>query len=168
MKYTLLLTLLLAGCGGGGSSAPMATVAFYGDSITEGRPMDIAQGDFLVQDFAKAAKTSDAPLDPRDTSSITVIRYGMADAVKGIPPEMTKWNVALRVAQIIAMGRTPVVVNVNQTESGIEKPTNAALAGLVTIDVSEVKGTTVDGIHPSEPFHKELNQKIHDALMGRM
>jgi hypothetical protein len=144
----------------------MATVAFYGDSVTEGRPMDIAQGDFLVQDFAKAAKTSDAPLDPRDASSITVLRYGMADVVKGIPPEITKWNVALRVAQIIAMGRTPVVVNINQTESGIEKPTNAAIAGMVNIDVSGVAGTTVDGVHPTEPFHVALNQKIHDGLMG--
>lgn len=167
MKYAILLVaLFLVACGGGDIEAHRITVAFYGDSITAGRPMDIAQGKFDVQDFAAPAKLSNAPLDVRDVSSITVLRYGMADAVLSIPPEMTRLNLLLRIMQIMAGGRRAVVVNVNQTESGLEKPTNAAIADLVNIDVSGVPGATVDGIHPNEDFHVVLNARIHDGLMA--
>jgi hypothetical protein len=47
----------------------------------------------------------------------------------------------------------------------MEIPTNKAIADLVTIDVSQVAGATVDGVHPTEPFHVALNQKIHDGLL---
>lgn len=166
----ILLSLTLTACGGGGDPVaptvvPQLIIAFYGDSITEGRPVDIAQGDFKVQDFAKAAKTSDAPLDPSDISTITVIRYGMADTVKGVAPEATRRNIQSLIAQVTSLGRTPIVVNVNRTESGLEKPTNQAIADLVDIDVSNVQGATVDGVHPSEPFHVALNKKIHDDLI---
>lgn len=144
---------------------PQSIVSFYGDSITEGRPVDIAQGDFQVQDFAVHSQNSDTPLNPADKSSVTVLRYGMADILHNIPPEITRLNIILRVMQISAYGRRPVVVNVSKTESGMEIPTNKAIADLVTIDVSGVQGTTVDGVHPTETFHVALNQKIHDGLL---
>jgi hypothetical protein len=164
MVIVLLIALLLTACGGG-DPAPQSIVAFYGDSITEGRPVDIAQGDFQVQDFAVHSLNSDTPLNPADNSSITVLRYGMADILHNIPPEITRLNIILRVMQISALGRRPVVVNINKTESGMEIPTNKAIADLVTIDVSQVAGATVDGVHPTEPFHVALNQKIHDGLL---
>ena len=166
MKLKILLIVsMLAACGGGSDGRMQPTIAFYGDSITAGRPVDIAAGDFLVQDFAVPAKDSDAPLSQTDISTITVLRYGMADIVHGIPPEITRNNLIILITQIKAKGRKPVVVNVNATETGIEKKTNDSLSDITDIDVSDIKGNTVDGIHPDEAFHQLLNMRIHDGLI---
>lgn len=156
----------LLACGGGGELPPAATVAFYGDSITAGRTKDIAQGAFETQDFAVPAQDSDAPLDPRDTSTVTVLRYGMADLVHGIPPWMTRVNLLLLVAKATAMGHMPVVVNVSYTESGMEKATNEAIRDITTIDVTDIPGATVDGIHPTEEYHALLNQRIRERIVA--
>lgn len=161
--FLVVVCALLAACGGG--AAEPVSVAFYGDSITEGRTEGIAKGAFLTQDFAIAAQDSDAPLDPRDTSPVTVLRYGMADIVHNIPPGETRTNLLLLVAKATAMGHIPVVVNVSYTESGMEQATNEAIAGITTIDVRGVPGATVDGIHPTEDYHERLNQFLHERLV---
>ena len=158
----LLGAALLVACGGG--DAPPKVVAFYGDSITAGRAQDIAAGAFEVQDFARPAQTSAAPLSPADRSTVTVLRYGMADIVHHIPPEVTRLNLLALVAQIVALGRTPVVVNISRTDDGRERATNAAIADITTIDVSDMPGATVDGIHPTDAYHAALNARIRERL----
>ena len=153
---------LVAACGGG--DAPPKVVAFYGDSITAGRAADIAAGAFEVQDFARPAQTSDTPLSPHDRSQITVLRYGMADIVHRIPPEVTRLNLLLLVAHIQLIGRTPVVVNVSRADDGRQQATNAAIRDLTTIDVSDIEGRTVDGIHPDDAYHAALNARIRERL----
>lgn len=151
----------LVGCGGG--DAPVV-VAFYGDSITAGRTQDIAAGQFVAQDFARPAQNSDAPLSPHDRSTITVLRYGMADIVHRIPPEATRLHLLALVAQIQLLGRVPVVVNVSRTDDGRERATNAAIADITTIDVTDIEGATVDGIHPTDEYHAALNARIRERL----
>ena len=153
---------LMVACGGG--DAPPKVVAFYGDSITAGRAQDIAAGLFQAQDFARPAQNSDAPLSPDDRSQITVLRYGMADIVHHIPPEVTRLHLLALVAQIVALGRTPVVVNISRTDDGRERATNAAIADITTIDVSDMPGATVDGIHPTDDYHAALNARIRERL----
>ena len=160
-----LLCLALVACGGGSEPQAPKVVAFYGDSITAGRTKDIAQGAFETQDFAVPAQDSDAPLHPEDKSAVTVLRYGMADIVHEIPPWKTRLNLLVLVAKVTAMGRTPVVVNVSYTESGMERATNDAIEDITTIDVRSIPGATVDGIHPTEDYHAALNQAIHDYLV---
>ncbi len=161
----LILATLLTACGGG--DAPPTVVAFYGDSITAGRAQDIAAGAFEVQDFARPAQTSAAPLSPADRSAITVLRYGMADVVHRIPPEATRLHLLALVAQIQLLGRVPVVVNVSRTDDGREQATNAAIADITTIDVTDIDGRTVDGIHPDDAYHAALNARIRAALINR-
>lgn len=158
----VLVLLALAGCGGGEGSEKI--VAFYGDSITAGRAADIAAGLFQAQDFARPAQNSDAPLSPDDRSQITVLRYGMADIVHHIPPEVTRLNLLALVAQIVALGRTPVVVNVSRADDGRQQATNAAIKDITTIDVSDIEGATVDGIHPTDDYHAALNARIRERL----
>lgn len=162
---SILLCLSLAACGGGSEPQAPKVVAFYGDSITAGRTKDIAQGHFETQDFAVPAQDSDAPLHPEDKSAVTVLRYGMADIVHEIPPWKTRLNLLVLVAKVTAMGRTPVVVNVSYTESGMERATNEAIKDITHIDVTDIPGATVDGIHPTEEYHIRLNQHIHDRLV---
>ena len=170
MRYlaVFLMCIALSACGGGAESSSgtsIKVVAFYGDSITAGRTKDISQGAFVDQDFAVPAQNSNAPLHPDDQSSITVLRYGMADIVHKIPPWMTRMHITLLVAKVTAMGRTPVVVNVSYTESGMERATNEAIKDITHIDVTDIPGATVDGIHPTEEYHIRLNQRIHDRLV---
>lgn len=159
----LILAALLCACGGGDAPADKI-VAFYGDSITAGRAQDIAAGAFAVQDFARPAQTSATPLSADDRSAITVLRYGMADIVHRIPPEATRLHLLALVAQIQLLGRVPVVVNVSRADDGRERATNAAIADITTIDVTDIEGATVDGIHPTDEYHAALNARIRERL----
>ena len=159
----LILAALLCACGGGDAPADKI-VAFYGDSITAGRAQDIAAGAFKVQDFARPAQESSAPLSPDDRSTVTVLRYGMADIVHRIPPEATRLHLLALVAQIQLLGRVPVVVNVSRADDGRERATNAAIADITTIDVTDIEGATVDGIHPTDEYHAALNARIRERL----
>ena len=156
----------LAACGGGSEPQAPKVVAFYGDSITAGRTKDIAQGHFETQDFAVPAMDSNTQLHPDDMATVKVLRYGMADVFHEIPPWVTRLNLILLVAKVTAMGHTPVVVNISYTESGIEKATNEAIKDITHIDVTDIPGATVDGIHPTEEYHVRLNQRIRERLVN--
>lgn len=165
MRWLILWVLTLVGCGGGGGSDDRLTVAFYGDSITAGQVERIARSTFRGIDYAVGGQHSDAPLHPDDTAPVVVLRYGMADAAHGLTPQETRENLLALTAQVRAQGRRPVVVNVSRTESGLEVPTNEAIADLTHIDVSSVPIRTLDGIHPDEKSYERLNAFIHDALV---
>lgn len=164
MRAAILILCVALGACGGGDSPGQKVVSFYGDSITAGRTKDIAAGLFEVQDFARPAQNSDTPLSKDDRSTITVLRYGMADVVHQIPPEATRLHLLLLVAQIRLLGRVPVVVNVSRTDDGREQATNAAIRDITTIDVTDIEGSTVDGIHPDDQYHAALNARIRERL----
>lgn len=160
MKAFLLAIVLLVGCGDGSSTR---LVSFYGDSITAGRTQDIALGLFNTQDFAQPGNTSYTPLHPDDKASIVVLRYGMADIVSGIAPEQTRNNLLQLVAQVKQQGKTPVVISVSKAD-GKEEPTNAALKDLITVDLSDLEGSTVDGTHPTDAYHAAMYTRIRNFL----
>ena len=175
-KYTInaflcfIMTLFLSACGGGDNTPAVpkekTVISFYGDSITaNGKVPKIVKDDFIGLDFANGGQHSDVPLDPRDTASVVVIRYGMADVAHGLLPSQTRANVEKLVAQVKALGKRPIVVNVSYTPSGIELPVNAALAGIVDIDVSDLRGKLLDELHPDDAFYDLLNNRIHDELV---
>lgn len=165
---SLFLLVLLTACGGGGPDIPKTktVISFYGDSITSGGQVArIVRGDFVGLDYSVGGQHSDVPLNPLDTASVVVIRYGMADVAHGLSPATTRTNVIALVAAVRALGKRPIVVNVSYTPSGIERPVNAALAGLVDIDVSDLRGTLLDDYHPDDAFYRLLNDRIHDELV---
>jgi lysophospholipase L1-like esterase len=164
----LCLFLLLAACGGGGPDTPKAktVISFYGDSITSGGQVaKIVRGDFIGLDCSVGGQHSDVPLNPADTASVVVIRYGMADAAHGLAPAQTRANVEKLLVDVKALGKRPIVVNVSYTPSGIELPVNAALQNLVDIDVSDLRGLLLDAYHPDEAFYALLNDRIHAELV---
>ena len=169
----LVLFVLLAACGGGGGDAPSApkaktVISFYGDSITSGGQVArIVRGDFIGLDYSVGGQHSDVPLNPADTASVVVIRYGMADVAHGLLPSQTRANVEKLVADVRRLGKRPIVVNVSWTPSGIELPVNAALQGLVDIDVSDLRGQLLDELHPDDAFYALLNDRIHDELVRK-
>ncbi len=160
MRAFLLAVVFLVGCGAGSSSK---LVSFYGDSITAGRTQDIALGRFNTQDFAYPGNTSHTPLHPEDRASIVVLRYGMADTVFGIAPEQTRRNLLQLVEQVRQQGKIPVVVSISKAD-GREVPTNEAIKDLITVDLSDIEGSTVDGIHPTDAYHAAMYTKIRNYL----
>lgn len=172
MKTLLCLCLfaLLSACGGGDPDTPKAktVISFYGDYITSGgQVVRIVRDDFIGLDFAKGGQHSDVPLNSADTASVVVIRYGMADVAHGLTPATTRANVEKLVADVRRLGKRPIVVNVSWTPSGIELPVNAALQGLVDIDVSDLRGQLLDELHPDDAFYALLNDRIHDELVRK-
>ena len=170
MKKLLCIALfaLLSACGGGDPSTPKAktVISFYGDSITaNGKVPKIVRDDFIGLDYAVGGQHSDVPLNPKDTASVVVIRYGMADVAHGLAPAQTRANVEKLIADAKALGKRPIVVNVSWTPSGIELPVNAALQGLVDIDVWDLRGNLQDDLHPDAAFYMLLNNRIHTELV---
>ena len=165
--FILCSVVAISGCGSGEDSvaAWQNSVSFYGDSITAGRTLDIAAGLFVTQDFAIPAQSSKTPLSKLDNSRVVVIRYGMADLVFSMPPETILANITKLVAEVRALGKVPVVVNVSYTESGMEVPLNNLLRDITDIDVSVLPVATVDGIHPTEEYHLLLNDLIRSKLV---
>lgn len=163
MKFiAMVAALVLSGCGGG---VPETVVSFYGDSITEFQVPKIAQGDFVALDYAVGGKHSSSPLDPGDYASTVVLRYGMADAAHGLTPGQTRSNLLARKSEAQALGKRVVIVNVSRTPTCLECATNAAIADITDIDVHDIEGLTLDGIHPDDAFYARLDQRIHDRLV---
>jgi hypothetical protein len=161
-----VLVGLLAACGGGGGGASpqKLKIAFYGDSITTQQVPSIAKETFDWADYSIGGQHSDAPLHPSDDAPVVVLRYGMADAAHGLTPQETRRNLLDLRSKVQARGSRPIVVNVSQTPTGFERPTNEAIADMTDIDVSWIEGETLDGIHPDDTFYGRLNDHIHREL----
>lgn len=165
-----LIAAMLAACGGGECDpAPTGPqVAFYGDSLTVNRTLLIASGAFTAADYAKWGQPSTAPLHPADRAPIVVIRYGMADAILGMPPEQTVANVAALAAQVRRQGRVALIVGMPCLDSELGAATAQALRAIQTVDVATgcaPAPRTTDGIHPTTAEHARMDALIRAAVL---
>lgn len=170
MRYfALVLLLLLAACGGGEASddrrAFQPQVSFYGDSLTYDRTADITAHKFLAVNYAKWGESSFAPL--HEPTPVAVLRYGMADAIRGIPPETTVANLLRLKDMLLANGVTPIIVGMPCLEGELGASTAAAVN--VVADVQVTQGCesplTTDGIHPTWKEHARMDAIIRDSVL---
>lgn len=146
-------------------------VAFYGDSLTVGRVLDIAGGAFIGADYAVWGQGSFAPLTARDTAPVVVIRYGMADAVRLMTPAETVANVTALAAQVRAQGRQPIIVGMPCLDSDLGAATAQALRAVQDVDVTPGCGPvprTTDGIHPTPTEHARMDAIIRAAAVAAL
>lgn len=163
MRFILILAIaLIAGCG---SAPEQAVVSIYGDSITSGGNAEkIANGEFKILDYSVGGKHSDSPLDPSDYAPVVVLRYGMADAAHGLTAQQTRANLLRLIDQAHALGKQTIVVNVNKTPTCLECQVNTAISDITDIDVSQIDGVTLDGIHPDDAFYDKLNAAVRAGV----
>jgi len=146
-------------------------VAFYGDSLTAGRVLDIAGGAFIAADHAIWGMGSFYPLSANDRAPVVVIRYGMADAIRLMTPAETAANVTALAAQVRAQGRRPIVVGMPCLDSGLGAATAQALRAVQDVDVAAGCGPiprTTDGIHPTAAEHARMDTIIRAAAVAAL
>lgn len=146
-------------------------VAFYGDSLTVGRVLQIAGGAFLAADYAVWGQGSFAPLAAQDVAPVVVIRYGMADAVRQMTPAETVANVTALAAQVRAQGRRPIVVGMPCLDGDLGAATATALQAVQDVDVTPGCGPvprTTDGIHPTPAEHERMYAIIRAAAIAAL
>ena len=146
-------------------------VAFYGDSLTVNRVLDIAGGAFIGADYAVWGQGSYAPLNARDTAPVVVIRYGMADSIRLMTPAETVANVTALAAQVRAQGRRPLIVGLPCLDSDLGAATAEALRAVQDVDVTPGCGPaprTTDGIHPTPTEHARMDAIIRAAAVAAL
>ena len=146
-------------------------VAFYGDSLTAGRVLDIAGGAFIPADHAIWGMGSFYPLSALDRAPVVVIRYGMADAIRLMTPAETVANVTALAAQVRAQGRRPIVVGMPCLDSDLGAATAQAMRAVQEVDVTPGCGPvprTTDGIHPTAAEHARMDAIIRAAALAAL
>lgn len=148
-----------------------AQVAFYGDSLTVGRVLQIAGGAFLAADYAVWGQGSFAPLNPTDRAPVALIRYGMADSIRQMTPAETVANVTALAAHVRAQGRRPLIVGMPCLDSDLGAATAQALRAVQDVDVTPGCGPvprTTDGIHPTAEEHARMDAIIRAAALAAL
>lgn len=146
-------------------------VAFYGDSLTVGRVVQIAGGAFIGADYAVWGQGSFAPLAAQDVARVVVIRYGMADAVRLMTPAETVANVTALAAKVRAQGRRSIIVGMPCLDGELGAATAAALQAVQDVDVTPGCGPvprTTDGIHPTPAEHARMDAIIRAAALAAL
>jgi hypothetical protein len=146
-------------------------VAFYGDSLTAGRVLEIAGGAFIAADHAIWGMGSFYPLSSLDRAPVVVIRYGMADAIRLMTPAETVANVTALAAQVRAQGRRPIIVGMPCLDSDLGAETAQALLAVQDVDVAAGCGPvprTTDGIHPTAAEHARMDTIIRAAAVAAL
>ncbi len=146
-------------------------VAFYGDSLTVNRVLQIAGGAFIGADYAVWGQGSFAPLHPADRAPVVVIRYGMADSIRQMTPAETVANVTALAAQVRAQGRRPLIVGMPCLDSDLGAGQAEALRAVQDVDVTPGCGPvprTTDGIHPTAEEHARMDAIIRAAALAAL
>jgi len=188
MKTILLFILvLLVSCGGGGDST--RTVSFYGDSITSGthsadpnRWSPATWSPSPVQHIAQlagvqgidyshdGASSADATIHP-DASTIAVIRFGVADSVRGMAPDAFAANITRLVGQARAQGKDVILTGLTHAASVDTQPLDnvmrerAQALGVRFVDVRALgPGALADALHPGEDYSRRIGEAIAQEL----
>lgn len=172
MKYiTLALIALLTACGGGEADDRRAfqpQVSFYGDSLTYDRTADITDHKFLAVNYAKWGESSFAPL--HELTPVVVLRYGMADAIRGIAPETTVANLLRLKDMLQANGVTPIIVGMPCLEGELGAATAAAVNAVADVQVTQgcEAPLTTDGIHPTQKEHARMDAIVRTRVLQEL
>lgn len=197
-----VLAALMSACGGGGdppkpTPAPvkLPVVAFYGDSITDGThssdfivwtptkwsptPVEtirmllgFAPTQVIDYSYSGAASTDAKIAD--DASTIVVIRFGVADAVRGLLPVEFGKNISRLITEARALGKQVLLTGLTHAASADTLPWNlmmASVANLYEVPFVDVYALPfdpavdlADPLHPSESYSHRIGAVIADKL----
>ena len=194
MRFRMLLAtllLLLAACGGGGT-VEKRVVAFYGDSITEGThsakynewlperwlptPVEhiASLADIVAIDYSVNGGSSRNAFIKSDNASIVVIRFGVADTVYKLTPEVFGENITRMVAEARSFGKRVVLTGLPHTAdldtsvlNTVMKERALALnVGFVDIYSLPFDATTdlADTLHPAEGYSRRIGEVVAKYL----
>jgi hypothetical protein len=184
----LLLYMALAACGGGGSTTPAAPVAaFYGDSITSGThssdpaawvpaqwsPSPVqhiaALANVAALDYSyNGASSADAHI-AADASTLVVIRFGVADQVRGMDAQSFGVNITRLVGEARALGKAVLLTGLPHAATVDTQPIDAVMReraqalGVPFVDVRELPfapGDLADPLHPAESYSRRIGAAI--------
>jgi hypothetical protein len=190
----IFLLALLTACGGGGSSAPKRIAAIYGDSISSGthstdyatwRPavwsptpvQHIAQlAGVTALDYSYDGARAQDNRIAADGAELVVLRYGVADMIRGTDLQAWLLEVARLVAEARARGASVLITGLPHTAPPIA-PTaawDAALhqlasdLGVPFVDVQSLPfdpGTDLaDPTHPGEAYSRRIGVLVAAAI----
>ena len=190
---TIVLTLLLSlvACGGGGG-VEKRVVAFYGDSITEGThsakydewfperwlptPVEhiAALANIIGIDYSVNGASSVDAVIKQDNSSIVVIRFGVADTVRNMSPEVFRTAITRLVAEARAHGKRVILTGLTHTADKDTSVLNRVMQecanslGVEFIDIYSLpfSPTTdlADTLHPAEGYSRRIGEEIAKYL----
>ncbi|OQX13934.1 MAG: hypothetical protein BWK76_15435 [Desulfobulbaceae bacterium A2] len=173
-------------------------VICFGDSITQGmydeKPYPSHLLDLIkavgssaaVWNYGKGGETTNASVDRLPgvlaamPSRYVIIMEGANDAVAGISPSTTAWDLGLMVGQVKGAGRTPILGNITpNTRDGVndqitgsynpEISRMAAKEGVTLVDqysqfASNWGPYTSDGVHPNSAGGLEIAKRFFSVL----
>lgn len=188
-RLMLLISLLLAACGGG-TSKPV--VAFYGDSITYGthsadynvwtpvrwNPSPVehiaALADIEALDYSVDGSSAVGARLRSDNSSVVVIRYGVADRVRDIHPETFKAGITSLVNEAKSKGKRVILTGLPHTAGLDTSALNyimmecAVALNVEFIDIHslpfDAATDLADAIHPAEGYSRRIGETIAKYL----
>ncbi len=183
--------------GGAGADArvdgAVPLVAFYGDSITSGThrggteawtpavwsPTPVQHiavlANVAAMDYSyDGASSADARI-AHDASDVVVIRFGVADTVYGLAPDVFAGHITRLVGEAQALGKQVLLTGLTRTSSGdtlqldAVMREHAATLGVGFVDVYALPFTPdelADALHPGEAYSRRVGQAVAAAVRG--
>jgi acyl-CoA thioesterase-1 len=199
--FSIIFILMLAACGGGGAAAGgpgPREVAIYGDSINTGThstsyttwqpavwsptpAQHIAQlAGVVALDYSQdGGRAQDARIHP-DGAQLVVLRYGVADLVRGTDLQAWLLEVARLVAEARARGAGVLITGLPHTAPPIA-PTAAwdaalrRLAGDLGVPFVDVQSLAfdpahdlADPTHPAQGYSRRIGAAVAAAISVHM
>lgn len=193
MFLNTLALAALAGCGGGApEAAPAPVAAVYGDSISSGThstdyftwqpavwsPTPVAHiaalaGAEAIDYSYNGASCLQASIR-NDTSTLVVIRFGVADTVYGTTPEVFGSHITRLVGEARALGKRVLLTGLTHTAADDTAPLNAVMRecaqalGVPFVDVYAIPFNAAtdlaDPLHPGEGYSRRVGEVVAGAI----
>lgn len=190
--FVAALLLTLAGCGGGSSSAeigglPLQKISFYGDSAMTGThsqsqtqwdpvQFDPTPANYIIslldtsgRDYSKNGMSATEASILKDDSGIVVIRFGLADSIRGTSRQEFSLAIHRLVRESKALGKTPVMIGVNpmygldtRIFDGLVRETDAVFVDVLALPFS-VKDLA-DDTHPGAHYSQGVGRAIAKCI----
>ena len=192
-RILLYAAVLLSGCGGGDITSKQApVVAFYGDSITSGThstkydewipaQWDVSPVQYIsslagihgIDYSANGSSAVDANIKA-DDSSITVIRFGVADSAHNTPTDAFSKAITRLVCEARAYGKTVVITGLSRNAFDNTGRLNdimrerAATLNTPFVDVYSLEYSNsdlADPLHPGLDYSKRIGKLVSSKLL---
>jgi lysophospholipase L1-like esterase len=191
MKLFIAALAALLACACGGGSSALTVVSFYGDSITTGThftdagkevwsptPVQyIAQlAGITAHDYSRDGMGSDEATIASDDAQIVVIRFGVADAVHGMTPDVFASNITRLVGEARALGKRPLLtglphatwVDTAALDNTMRERAQALAVPFVDVHALVFDPTTdpADTLHPALGYSQRIGAAVAAAIRG--